>query len=297
MRTYFDCVPCFIRQTIDSLRVITGDEAVHEQVLRRVLGLVSEMDFRQSPPAMAQKIHRIIRQLTEIDDPYKEMKRRFNAFALELYPGLQKLVIESEDPFETAVRLAIAGNIIDLGVKSSLGIPEVERSIKESLTVPFDMTNLDEFKNASVESHNILYIGDNSGEIVFDRFLIEQIGPERITFAVRGKPVINDATIEDAHAAGLMDLVKVIDSGDDAPGTILETCSEEFRIHFEQSDMVIAKGQGNYETLSDVDKNIFFLLRAKCPVIANHLDCKIGEMILYKSKLLNHVVELVKEVE
>ncbi|MCD6393269.1 MAG: DUF89 family protein [Planctomycetes bacterium] len=297
MRTYFDCIPCFIRQVIDSLRVITGDEAIHEQVLRRVLDLASEMDLRQSPPAMAQKIHRIIRQLTEIDDPYKEVKTRFNAFALELYPGLQKLVMESEDPFETAVRLAIAGNIIDLGVKSSLGIPEVERSIKESLTVPFDTTNMDEFKNASVEAHNILYIGDNSGEIVFDRFLIEQIGPERITFVVRGRPVINDATIEDAHAAGLMDLVKVIDSGDDAPGTILESCSEEFRIHFEQSDMVIAKGQGNFESLSDIDKNIFFLLRAKCPVIANHLDCKIGEMILHKSKLLNHVVELAKEAE
>ena len=297
MRTYFDCIPCFTRQVIDSLRVITSDEAVQEQVLRRVLGLASEMDLRQSPPAMAQKIHRIIRQLTKIDDPYKEVKTRFNAFALELYPGLQKLVIESEDPFETAVRLAIAGNIIDLGVKSSLEISEVERSIKESLTVPFDTTNLDEFKNALVEAHNILYIGDNSGEIVFDRFLIEQIGPERITFAVRGKPVINDATIEDAHAAGLMDLVKVIDNGDDAPGTILESCSEEFRIHFEQSDMVIAKGQGNYETLSDVDKNIFFLLRAKCPVIANHLDCNIGEMILHRSKSLNHVVELVKEVE
>ncbi|MBW1932296.1 MAG: DUF89 family protein [Deltaproteobacteria bacterium] len=297
MRTYFDCIPCFIRQTIDSLRVVTGDEAIHEHVLRRVLALASEMDLRQTPPAMAQKIHRLIRQSTEIDDPYKEMKRRFNAFALELYPGLQKLVIESEDPFETAVRLAIAGNIIDLGVKSSLKVSEVERSIKEALAVPFDRTNLDEFKAASVESQNILYIGDNSGEIVFDRFLVEQIGPERITFAVRGKPVINDATIEDAHAVGLMDLVKVIDSGDDVPGTILEFCSEEFRIHFEQSDMVIAKGQGNFESLSDIDKNIFFLLRAKCSVIANHLNCKIGEMILHRSKSLDQIVELVKEVE
>ena len=297
MRTYFDCIPCFIRQAIDSVKLITDDEAIHEQVLRRVLGLASEMNFYQTPPAMAQKINRVIRQLTGIDDPYKEMKKHFNAFALELYPRLQKVVFESEDPFETAVRLAIAGNIIDLGVKSSLEISEVERSINESLVIPFDRTNLDEFKNALIGAQNILYIGDNSGEIVFDRLLIEQIGPERITLAVRGKPVINDATIEDAHAAGLTDLVKVIDSGDDAPGTILESCSKEFHIHFEESDIVIAKGQGNFESLSDVDKNIFFLLRAKCPVIANHLDCNIGEMILHKNNSLNYYVELVKEVD
>lgn len=295
MRTYFDCIPCFVRQAIDSVRLITDDEAIHEQVLREVLQLASKMDLCQTPPAMAQKIHRIIRQLTEINDPYRETKKRFNEFALKLYPELQKRIVESVKPFETAIRLAIAGNIIDLGVKCSLEISEVEKTIDEALAAPFDMTRLDEFKNAATEAKDILYLGDNAGEIVFDRFLIEQIGPEKITFVVKARPIINDATIEDAWAIGLTDLMKVIDSGDDAPGTILKSCSEGFREHFETADLIIAKGQGNYETLSDVAKNIYFLLKVKCSVIAMDFGCEVGEMILRKSKAFDDIVDLVKE--
>jgi len=284
MRTYFDCIPCFIRQALESVRLITDDETTQEQVLREVLRLVSEMDLYQSPPAMAQKIHRVIRQITGVDDPYKERKKRFNEFALKLYPKLQKWIAEAEKPFETAVRLAIAGNIIDLGVKCSLKVSDVEKTISNALVTPFDTTGLDDFKNAATEAKDVLYLGDNAGEIVFDRFLIEQISPEKITFAVKGKPVINDATTEDARAAGLTDMVRVIDNGDDAPGTILENCSQQFRQRFNQADLVIAKGQGNYETLSDIDKNIFFLLKVKCPVIANHIDCEIGTVILQRNK-------------
>lgn len=280
MRTYLDCIPCLVRQALDSARLITDDEAIQEEVLREVLRLASKMVLYQTPPAMAQKIHRVIRQLTKTDDPYKEMKGRFNDFALKHVPKLQKLLAISEKPFETAVRLAIAGNIIDLGVKCSLTISEVEKTIDQALIVPFDMKDFEDFRKATVEATNILYIADNAGEIVFDRFLIEQLGPEKITLVVKGKPVINDATVEDAQAAGLTDLVRVIDNGDDAPGTILKSCSEEFRHRFKEADLIIAKGQGNYETLSDVDKNIFFLLKAKCQLIANHLGCEIGTVVL-----------------
>ena len=122
---------------------------------------------------------------------------------------------------------------------------------------------------------------DNAGEIVFDRLLIEQLPAENITVVVRGKPVINDAMMEDASIAGLPQIVEVINNGSDAPGTILESCSEKFRHRFEKADLIIAKGQGNYETLSDVDKNIFFLLKVKCPVIAEHLGCEIDAIILH----------------
>jgi uncharacterized protein with ATP-grasp and redox domains len=280
MRTYLDCISCIIRQSLDAVRLITDDETAHEQVLREVLRVTSTADLLQTPPAMGQEIHRIIRQLTEIDDPYRKMKKRFNTSALALYPKLQQIVAESKDPLETAVRLAIAGNIIDLGVKSSLKTLDVDKTIDEVLIAELDMATFEDFKKESATATSILYLGDNAGEIVFDRVLIEQLGPDKIIFVVRGEPVINDATMEDAQATGLTNVVRVIDNGDDAPGTILKSCSEEFRHCFEEADLIIAKGQGNYETLSDIDKNIFFLLTAKCPVIARDLVCDVGEMIL-----------------
>jgi len=297
MRTYFDCIPCFVRQALDSARLITDDEQIHEQVMRGVLRLASRMDLRQSPPAMAQKIHRLIRKLTGVQDPYLQTKNRFNQLALKMYPELREQVQASTDPFETAVRLAIAGNIIDLGVKSGLAESQVEETIAQSLTEPLDMDALKKFRNATAQAKDILYIGDNAGEIVFDRLLIEQLPCENITFVVKAGPIINDATMEDAEIAGLTDIVTVIDNGSDAPGTILESCSEAFRHRFDKADLVIAKGQGNYETLSDVDKDIFFILRAKCPVIAQHLGCEVGEMILRKSDAFNDIVDLVKEAK
>jgi len=127
--------------------------------------------------------------------------------------------------------------------------------------------------------------------------LIEQLPAEKVTVVVKARPVINDATMEDAKVAGLTEIVEVIDNGSDVPGTILESCSQTFRNRFAKADLIIAKGQGNYETLSDVEKNIFFILKAKCSVIAKDLGCEVGEMILRKSKAYTDAVDLVKEAE
>jgi uncharacterized protein with ATP-grasp and redox domains len=129
---------------------------------------------------------------------------------------------------------------------------------------------------------------DNAGEIVFDRFLIEQLPFDRVTVVVRGFPVINDATIADAETAGLTDIVEVMTNGSDAPGTILDDCSEEFRTRFAEADLIIAKGQGNYETLRECLRPIFFLLRVKCPLVANDLDCPVGSMVLRPSNALTN---------
>lgn len=284
MRTYFDCIPCFLRQTLDSVRLTTDDDKTQEQVMREVLNLLSDMDLYQSPPAMAQKMHHKIRKITGIKDPYLQIKNRFNKMALEMYPELRESITNSTDPLETAVRLAIAGNIVDLGVKTGLTKSEIEKTIAQSLTDPLDKEALKEFKSATNQAKDILYLGDNAGEIVFDRLLIEQLPTENITFVIKAGPIINDATIEDAQIAGLTDIVSVVDNGSDAPGTILENCSQDFQHRFDKADLIISKGQGNYETLSDINKNIFFILRAKCPVIAHHLGCEIGNMILTKNK-------------
>jgi len=295
MQTYLDCVPCFVRQVLDSVKMTTDDEQIHEKVLREALCLASRMDLHQSPPAMAQKIHRFIRELTGVQDPYLQVKNRFNKFALKMYPDMKERIETSADPLETAVRLAIAGNIIDLGVKSGLAESQVERTITRSLTESLDMEALEEFRNATAQAKDILYLGDNAGEIVFDRLLIEQLPCENITFVVKAGPIINDATMRDAEMTGLTDMVSVIDNGSDAPGTILQSCSQEFRRRFNEADLVIAKGQGNYETLSDADKNMFFVLKAKCPVIAQHLGCEIGCLVLTKNNAKISNEEYLKE--
>jgi len=283
MRTYLDCIPCAIRQVIDSLRMITDDETVHEEVLREVLALWRDADMRQSPPALAQKVHRIVRRLTGVADPYLELKNRYNRLALEMLPELEQKVADSPDPFETAVRLSIAGNIIDFGVNSTLDESTVEETINRSLTDSLDHQALTQLKAAVAAASDILYLGDNTGEIVFDRLLVEQLPTDKVTFAVRGAPILNDALMADAETAGLTDLVKVIDNGADVPGTIVELCSPAFRAQFEAADLIIAKGQGNFETLNDTDKDVFFLLRPKCAVLARHLNCPLGRLVVVRS--------------
>lgn len=293
MQTFLDCIPCFVRQALDSARLITDDERIHEKVVREVLRLAADLDMNQSPPAIGQQIHRLIRKLIGNTDPYRELKQRFNRLALRLCAELEERIRSSQVPLETAIRLAIAGNIIDLGVKTSIAESDIEKVVRDCLTADFDSRQMEEFKNAVSQEKEILYLADNAGEIVFDRLLIEQLPVQKVTVVVKGSPVINDATMEDAEFAGLTEMVEIIDNGSDAPGTILETCSQKFRTRFENADLIVAKGQGNYETLSDIDKNIFFILKAKCPVIARDIGCEVGEMILQRNKAFNDISDLV----
>ena len=283
MKTFLDCIPCFVRQTLDAARFVTDDERVHEHVLREVLRSASEMDLRATPPAMGQLIHRTIRQLTGVADPYRGVKEQFNRAALALYPELKQRVEQAPDRLEAAARLAIAGNIIDFGVRSEISEDEVEATIRGALTDPL-IGSIAGFRAAVAEADSILYLADNAGEIVLDRLLIEELPRDRVTVVVKGSPIINDATMADAEAAGLIGVVEVIDNGSDAPGTILATCSPAFRRRFERADLVISKGQGNYETVSDLDKDTFFLLKAKCEVIADDLGVPVGSLVLRRRR-------------
>ena len=283
MKTFCDCIPCLIRQTLDSVRSTTNDERVHESILRSVLNDLADMDFKQPPASMAQSIHRRIRATTGITDPLLEKKRRLNDMALRLYPTFRDRVERSTEPLDLAVRLAIAGNVMDLGVKSNLDEREMTAAIDECLTARLEGDGVDPFAAAIDRAERILYLADNAGEIVFDRLLIERMPREKVTVAVRGRPVINDATIEDARYVGLTELATVIGNGSDAPGVIIDDCSDEFIEHFDRADLIIAKGQGNYETLAGSDRPIFFLLRVKCAVIARDLHMPVGSFVLKRS--------------
>ncbi len=240
------------------------------------------MDFHDTPPVMGQRIHRLIRRLVADDDPYRGIKARFNEMALALYPELKKRLDEASDPLETAVRLAIAGNVIDFGSNYDLEDSHVGEAIEGSLVAPLSRSAVEDLRESADRATSILYLGDNAGEIVFDRLLIELLPYQKITYVVRGSPVINDATMSDALATGMTDLVEVIDNGSDAPGTILEDCSAAFRRRFQSADLVIAKGQGNYETLSEADKRIRFLLKVKCPVIARDIGCDADSLVVLR---------------
>ena len=288
MKTYYDCIPCFTKQALDAARFASDDTDIHETVLRKALKAISEMDMKKTPPEMGALIYRIVSQYANNKDPYKQIKKRFNQIALDLYPDLVKIRDNSSRSFETAARLAIAGNIIDFGigviVDKALLIQTIEKTLNDEL-----FGNVKSFEEAVNKAEKIIYLGDNCGEIVFDRILIEQIilmkgTAENLTFVVRGEPIINDITMVDAEATGMTGLLRVIDNGQGYPGTVLSECSDKFLKGFNEADLVISKGQGNYETLSNVEKNIYFLLKAKCNVVAEDLGCEVGRSVIGRSK-------------
>ncbi|MBN2401681.1 MAG: DUF89 family protein [Spirochaetes bacterium] len=282
MKLKLDCVPCLVRHSIEAARFVSSDESFQKVIVDSVLSTLLNTDLSQSPPALAKLIHRRIREISGIADPYKEAKRKFNALASSMIEGLKIQINRSPNPLHSTVKLAIAGNIIDSGAKTGLS----EKDITDTINSVFSETvmgDIDEFIKNVLKAKDILFLADNAGEIFFDSLLIEKLGHPNIILAVRGYPVINDATIEDAAAAGLHKIVNIIENGSDAPGTVLEECSEDFRRHFAQADLVIAKGQGNYETLSDEKKNIYFLLKIKCPVIAEHTGFPVGSNAIIRS--------------
>ncbi|MDO9547086.1 MAG: ARMT1-like domain-containing protein [Pelolinea sp.] len=283
MKTSLDCIPCILRQTLDVARLVSKDPAVHENILRDVLGWAGEMELNQSPPAMAQRIYRRLREITGVDDPYRETKDRQNFMAMEIIPALRSEIESASNPLLMAVRLAIAGNIIDVGANGNLTETDMRQAVNQALTEPF-FGEQDSFRQEIAKAKSVLYLADNAGEIAFDRLLIEKLSPELVTLVVRGAPVINDATLADAQAVGLDKIVEVIDNGSDAPGTILSDCSQEFQHRYTDADLIIAKGQGNFETLNNEPGNLFFLFKVKCPLVADLVKQPIGTQMLVKPR-------------
>lgn len=288
MKTSLDCIPCLLRQSLEASRLVSPDPSVHEQIIRDVLHWTGEMDLNQSPPEIAQLIHRRLRELTGVADSYHDAKDWQNRMAMELISKFRAEVKAAKNPLLMAARLAISGNVIDMGSNGNLTEADVQESLSQALIEPF-FGEEDRFQQAIAQAKSVLYLADNAGEIAFDRLLVEQIikqvPPERVTLVVRGAPVLNDATLIDVHTVGIDQIVEAIDNGSDAPGTILNDCSEEFRRRFAEADLIVAKGQGNFETLSNNPSNIFCLFKVKCGVIANLVNQPIGMQMIIHSQL------------
>ena len=277
MNVNLDCIPCFVNSFYRLLETGILPEKEKEPGMRRFLTILAEEDYNQSPPSLARLLHRLMRDILANPDPYKDVKMKYNRMMLDLYPDFKKMVTKSENPFDTAMRLAMAGNVIDFGPQVQLNVMDtIYRVIKAELAIDDSLTLKKDIQSADL----VLYIGDNCGEIVFDKLFIETIAHPNLYYAVRGYPVINDVTLEDAHQVGIDKVANIITTGDDAPGVVWETSSDEFKQIFNKADVIISKGQGNLEGLMRIRQNIYFLLLCKCDLIARNINVQTGDFVV-----------------
>lgn len=290
MKVHQDCFPCFLRQTLIALRLagvpqgeIEGNETAH-RVIDSVMEQIGKIDISKSPAHATTFMHRAIRDSLGLD-PYSRIKDEYNRKAMDLYPELTARVKSNDDPLQTAIRLAIAGNIIDFGIFDSV---DIEGTVERALNQPLEVDESAAMVRALSRRDDILYLLDNAGEIAFDRILIEVLAGmgKRVTAVVKGGPIINDCTIADAAAVGLDKVCDVIDNGSDGVGTILEFASPEFKERYaRKGTLVISKGQGNFETLiGDEASEIFFLFQSKCEVVCRVLRLEHGAMLIAGSR-------------
>lgn len=267
MKVQTECERCFLRQAEDAAQRLELSEKTRKMMIRSVTEELANIPTDVTPPVRASRVHAVVRRISNNSDPYREAKRLATEQALCLYQQLKHRIQASDDPLDTAVRLAIAGNIIDLGVASHYDLEEnIERVLHQTVAID-QMARL---KQAIADAKELLFLADNAGETVMDRLLIETID-KPVTYVVKGAPAVNDAIREDAVAAGLDQICEVIDNGAAILGTLLEQCNEELNQRFVSAELIIAKGMANYESLNGSRTGLFFLLQTKCAVIAAHL--------------------------
>ncbi|WP_186431172.1 DUF89 domain-containing protein [Clostridium sp. BSD9I1] len=283
MKISYECIHCLARQAVEIAEEATSNVLIQEEIIKKSLKELAEINFNETAPEIAFRMHQHAKDITNITDPYARLKEQYNEIANEIYKKVieEKWLDNAEDPFDMSCRLAIAGNIIDFSVGLKLEHSDVVKSVEDSIKHDIFGTGTAALREAAEKANNIMYIADNAGEIIFDKFLLENLPLNKVTYVVKGGPIVNDATMQDAISTGIVDLVKVIDNGHAAQGTILKDCSSEFNSEFNKADLIISKGQANFETLSDIkDKTIFYLLRAKCSSVASAIGCKQMDYVL-----------------
>lgn len=275
MKLNAKCIVCNIQQAIKIADFLDVDDAKREEIMRRVLGYLKDVDFELSNPQIMKGTWDIITAELGNDNPYKNIKKFYNEEMLMMYDELKDIVKNSNDQFQAALKMAITGNLIDFGPSHKFNRDILVEMINNLDSQDMVVDDSQKLRRMLADANTLLYIGDNCGEIVLDKVFIEQIKHDfpnvEIYFGVRGNAIINDVTIEDANMVGMAEVAKIIESKDGAPGTILENTGEQFQKLFNDANVIIAKGQGNYESLSDVKREgLFLLFMAKCPVVAGY---------------------------
>ncbi|WP_414468240.1 damage-control phosphatase ARMT1 family protein [Methanobacterium sp. ACI-7] len=285
MKVYYECAPCFLRQAKEALDLATSDESLKMNVMREIIEVVySDFNPDASSNEIGTKIHRNIKDKTRNEDPFILQKRRGNKIALKLLPEIRKILNEN-DNLETYVKAAIVGNIIDFG---ALGVDfDTEKGIIEAMEKDIALNHVPQLEEELKHAKNIIYLADNNGEIVFDKLLIEKLKEYGldVTVALKEKPIINDATVEDAFQIGLDEVAKIVSTGTDSVGIIYGDISEEFKAIFDDADLVISKGLGNYEGITEMElgnKSVFCMLNAKCGPTARDIGVNVGDNVVLK---------------
>jgi len=287
MRTSLNCLPCFVRQALGSARLVTEDEGTILRMMQTIFRALSETNLSLTPPEIAQELHAVIRKELNHRDPFRAIKRMSTQRALELAPEAETAIGTSPVPFASAVAFAIAGNILDFGMKSEWNEEVIAKSFAEAVEKGrgFDEGKVNRLYNEIDGAKRVLVLGDNAGEAVFDRLLIEHFpGKAGIFYAVKSAPVINDVTVEEALDSGLDKVAAIIPTGAAIPGTVLSKCSSEFLEIFNAAEVVLSKGQGNFETLNEEQRKIWFLFQVKCPVIAEYYRFRLGDWLLLEKE-------------
>ena len=282
MKIFLECLPCLLRQALDAAKKASDDPAVHQETLDEALLILQNYRNFRNSPELTRYIHEIVKRKTGIKDPYAKSKTDDLQAAKILYPFLKEYLERNDNDLTCALKISAVGNVLDSAVYSDL---DVEACIRREIDHPFALCEDGAIRQRLAKAKTVLIIGDNAGEAVFDRVLIERLQASAKTFyAVRGEPIINDVTVDEAICAGIDSVAQLISTGSKVPGTIVSDCSPAFQKLFWDADVVISKGQGNYETLSDESREIFFLLKAKCPMIANSLDVPLGGYVLKRNR-------------
>lgn len=279
MKVEVDCLPCMFTQALSASRRCTDDKEKLREVQYEVMRLLPQLSFDQTPAEMSYYAVKVVHDVLGCEDPFAEEKRRSNAAMLELYPALKQMVESSSDKLYTAIKLAAAGNIIDMGILREF---DVNQAIEDILKRSFQIDHFEALRKELECAQTILYLADNAGEIVADKVFLETLGRKDVVVAVNEKPILNDATMEDARQVGLDSVATLLSNGSGMIGTVLEDCSEEFRNIFDTADVIISKGQGNYECLDERPENIYLVLTAKCPCVARALRVRERDTVLKK---------------
>jgi len=272
VKSTFDCLPCLCRNVVKAATLLFKDEEERHSYISKSMHLLADTDLRQPPPYHFCKFADLMAEGRDNADPFIEEKIRSSELAEKLLPELIKAGLYNPDDFESRMRLAIAGNILDFGVYCDLDISQALESVKSAFSAPLDAGRIAALKSRMDNAKSIFYTLDNCGEAVFDR---EFMAPyrDKVVLAVRGKPTLNDVTRNDLAISGLENFThKVVDNGSRMPGVQEELAPEEFRREFNRADIIIAKGQGNFETLSETDRPIAFLFLSKCIVVQRYLN-------------------------
>lgn len=289
MKGTADCIPCYLNQSLKAMAKGGWPEDRQAEVLLELLPLLGSFD-NSKPPAENSTL--VLHQLVRImggGDPFKAAKTESNQKALRHLPRLRKMLSEAADPLELAVRFAVAGNVVDMGIFDHY---DLAGAINEVLETGLKINDYSEFIERLGQARKLLIVGDNSGEVVFDRLLVETLLSKgiEVIYGVKGDFILNDATLDDAVVAGITDICQVITNGNNYLGTVAEKCSEGFLQVYREADLVISKGQANYESLERTElagNKTFFLLKAKCPVVAKHIGVQTGDIVFLKNKVPN----------